>query len=132
MAEMLAAGKNSAQQNGRINRRNFRVPNPFAGVDIGEVVEKSTMLRQLFPQESQGCEDAFQCCFGGDESALVTDAECGEANYGCGDAGHYSLVIYVQVAPVFHHPGFWVGLLPEVEEVSTLQIIQKLIVLGRK
>ena len=130
MAEVLATTKHSAQQNGCIHGRNFRIPNPFAGVDIGEVVEESTVLRQLFPQESKGGENAFQRSFTGDEATLVTDAECGEAEPGCRDAGHDSLVIHVQVATIFHHAGFRAGLLPEVEEVSTLQIIQKLVVFG--
>src|SRR5260370_8885916 len=130
MAEVLATSKHSAQQNGCIHGRNFRVPNPFPGVEIGEVVEESPMMRQLFPQESKGRENALQCRFSGDEATLVADAERGEAEPGCRNAGHYSLVIHVQVATIFHHAGFSSGLLPEVEEVGTLQIIQKLVVFG--
>src|SRR5437588_4151282 len=100
MAEVLATTQHSAQQNGGIHGRNFRVPNPLSGVDIGEVVEESTMLRQLFPQESKGCENPFQGRFSGDEATLVTDAECGEAEPGGCNAGHDSLVIHVQVATI--------------------------------
>src|ERR1700730_19168634 len=100
MAEVLATSQHSAQQNGCIHGGNLRVPNPFAGVDIGEVVEESTMMRQLFPQESKGCENAFQGRFRGDEATLVTDAECGEAEPGCRNAGLNSLVLHMRVAPI--------------------------------
>src|ERR1035437_2222529 len=51
--EVLPASENSAQQDGSVDRRNFRIPYPLSGVEVGEMVKESPMSRHLFPQEAQ-------------------------------------------------------------------------------
>src|ERR1700679_3025295 len=67
MAKVLAAGKDSAQQNGRVNGRNFGIPNSFPGVEVSKVVEESAMIRQLLPKEAKRGENAFQGIAGGNQ-----------------------------------------------------------------
>ena len=50
---MLAAGEDAAKQNRRVDRRNFRIPEPLARVDIGPVVEETAMVRQFLPQKAK-------------------------------------------------------------------------------
>src|ERR1700688_1092564 len=38
--EVLAAGENSAEQDGGVNRRNLGIPHSLAGVNVGEMVEE--------------------------------------------------------------------------------------------
>ena len=49
--EMLPAGEHAAKQDRRIDRRDLRVPDPLAGVDIGEVIEEAAMRGQLVPEK---------------------------------------------------------------------------------
>ena len=51
--EVLPAGKNSAEQNGRVDGRDFGIPHPLAGVDVGEVIEESAMSGHFFPEKTQ-------------------------------------------------------------------------------
>ncbi len=126
--KVLAAGQNSAQQNSGVNRRNFGIPNPFSGIDVGEVVEKTAMMGNLFPQKTQGGKNALECCCLGNEAALLPDAESRQPETGSSDARYDSLVIVVNIAAILNHARLWAGLLPEKQEVCAFQIVQKLVI----
>ena len=44
ISKMGAAGEDSAKQDRSVHRRNFRVPNPLAGIDVGEVIKEAAMV----------------------------------------------------------------------------------------
>ena len=87
VVKMLAAGENAAEQYRGIDRRNLRVPHPFAGVDVGKVKEESAMCGQLVPQKRQAL-DYPQARLGmADEAALLSDANGRQAETGGCDTG---------------------------------------------
>ena len=50
--EVFAAGEHAAQQDGGVDGRDFRVPDPFAGIQVGPVVEEAAMRGHLLRQEA--------------------------------------------------------------------------------
>src|ERR1700733_8432483 len=130
MAEVLTAGKDSAQQNGCVHGGNLRVPNSFSRVNVGKMVEEPAMVRQFLPKEPKGSENAFQRIAAGNQASLLSDAKSGQTKAGGGNAGHDPLIIGADVAAVFHHPRFGAGLVPEIAEVGDFQFVQKPVVLG--
>ena len=56
--KVLAAGQDAAEQDGGVDRGDFGIPDPFAGVDVGEVIEESAMRRQLPPKKYEGVDSA--------------------------------------------------------------------------
>ena len=132
MAKVLAAGEDSAQQNGRVNGGNLGIPNSLSVINVGKVVEEAAMVRQLLPEEPKGGKNAFQRIAGGNEAALISDAKSGQTKPGGCNAGHDSFIIGADAAAVFHHPRFGAGLLPKITEVGNFQLVQKLVVFGRQ
>jgi len=51
--KILSAGENSAQQDGRVHRRDFGFPYPFASVDVRKMIKESAMRGYLVPQERE-------------------------------------------------------------------------------
>src|SRR5258708_30836322 len=100
MAEVLAACQNSTQQDCRVYRRDFGIPDSFPCVYVGKVIEKTAMLRDLFPQKTERRENSFQSIFSCDEATLSPNAQGGEAEACSGDTRNYSLIIFVDIAPV--------------------------------
>ena len=90
--EVLAAAQNPAQQNRGVDRGDFRIPKPFAGVDVGEVIEKSAMVGQGLPQEAQRVEDAGTRLVERNKTALLPNAEGREPESGGRNAGDYGVV----------------------------------------
>jgi hypothetical protein len=90
------------------------------------------MVRQLLPKEPKRGKNAFQGIAARNQASLLSDAKSGQTEAGSGNAGHDSFIIRADVAPVFHHPGFGAGLLPEIAEVGDFQLVQKLVILGRQ
>ena len=129
---MFAAGKDSTQQNRRIDGGDFGIPNSFSSVNVGEVVEESAMVRQLLPKESEGGKNAFQRSVAGNQASLFADAESGQTKAGRGNTGHDRVVSAVDVAPVFHHPCLGAGLVPKITEVGDFQFVQKFVVFERQ
>src|SRR6267142_6915926 len=107
MAEVLAACQNSTQQDCRVYRRDFGIPDSFPCVYVGEMIEKTAMLRDLFPQKTERRENSFQSIFSSNETAVVSDAQGGEAEAGGGDTRNYSLIVFVDIAPVLNHSGLF-------------------------
>src|SRR5258708_34612145 len=103
MAEVLAACQNSTQQDCRVYRRDFGIPDSFARVYVGKVIEKTAMLRDLFPQKTKRRENSFQSIFSSNETAVVSDAQGGDAEAGGGDTRNYSLIVFVDMAPSVKH-----------------------------
>src|SRR5580693_256751 len=132
MAKVLAARKDSAEQNGGIDGGNLGIPNSFSTVNVGKVVKEPAVVRQLLPQEPEGDKHAFQGITGGDQAALFSDAKSRQTETGGGDTGYYPLIIRADVASVFHHPRLGAGLIPEVTEVGDFQFVQKPVVLRRQ
>src|SRR6516164_2894246 len=87
IAKMRAAGENAAQQDVRVHRRHFRIPNPFAGVDIGPVIQETTMMWKLMGKKIQGADDPQPSFGAGQKSSLIGDTKRGKAKSGGGDAG---------------------------------------------
>ena len=90
---MLAAGKDSAQQNGSVDGGNFGIPNSFSSINVGKVVKKSAVVRQLLPQKPEGDKHAFQGIAARNQAALLSDAKSGQTKTGGGNAGYDSLII---------------------------------------
>src|SRR5580700_11317992 len=132
MAKVLAARKDSAEQNGGIDGGNLGIPNSFSTVNVGKVVEEPSVVRQLLPQEPERDKHAFEGIAARNQSALLSDAESRQTETGGGDAGYDPLIIRADVAPIFHHPCLVAGLLPEIAEVRDFQLVQKPVVFGRQ
>ena len=130
--KVLAAGEDAAEQYCGVDRRDFGVPDSFAGIDVGEVIEESAMRRQLPPKKYERRDDAQARVLVGDVAALFCDADCGQAKTGGGDACDHAGVVDAHVAAVFDQSGLRIGLLPEEEETAAFKIVQKLIILRRK
>lgn len=114
MLEVLPASKNSAKQDSRINRRHFGVPQPFAGSQAGEVIEKSSMRGQFFPQKAQAVHNALARFSERNISALFPDAERGQTESSGCDTPDEVVIIRSDVASISHHPGLRIGLFPEI------------------
>ncbi len=89
---MLPAGQDAAQQNGRVDRGDFGIPDSFAGVDVGPVIEESAMVGQRFPQKAQRGQHPVARLGKRNEAALLSDAQRREAKTCGGDAGHERFV----------------------------------------
>src|ERR1700690_2281702 len=128
MLEVLPAGENSTKQDGRVDRRDFGVPHSFARVNVGEVIEESSMRGQLFPQKAQTSHNSLARLGQWNISAFLSNAKRGQPKTRCRDARYQSGVIRADITSVLHHPGLWVGLFPEVEEICPFQFLQQLVV----
>src|SRR5579872_2954692 len=128
MLKVLPAGKNSAKQDCRIDRRYFGVPQPFASGQAGEVIEKSPMRGQLFPQKAQAVYNALARFCERNIPALFADAERGQSESSGCDTPHYIVIIRSDVASISHHPGLRIGLFPEIQEICLLQFFEKIVV----
>ena len=131
-SKVLAAGKNAAKQDCGIDRRDFRVPHSFPGIDVGKVIEESAMRRQCSPKKRERRQHAQASVLVGDEAALLRDADRSQAKAGGGDAGHDPRVRRARVAAVFNQARLRTGLLPEEEEIAAFKIVQELLILRRK
>ena len=106
------------KQDSGIDRRDFRVPDSFAGIDVGEVIEKSAMRRQLSPKKYERRDDAQPRVLVGDKAAFFCDADGRQAEAGRRDAGDDAGVVAADIAAVFDQAGLRIGLLPEIEEAG--------------
>src|ERR1700733_11589563 len=113
IVEMPAAGEYSAKQDGRIDRRYFRVPDSLPGIDVGEVIVESAMRWQRSPKEGERCYHPQARVLVGDEPALFGNAYRSQAEPGRGNAGHDTRISGACVAAVFNQAGLRAGLLPE-------------------
>ena len=124
MLEILAAGEDAAEQDGGVDRGDFRVPQPLAGIDIRPVVEESAMIREFLPEKPHRIEDAIARLRVRNEAALVGDANRGEAEAERRDAAELIILIRRDhIAAVAHEAGIWIRLLPEKKEIRALDLI---------
>jgi hypothetical protein len=128
MAEMLAAGDDTAEQDRGVDRRYFGVEHALAGFGIGEVIEESAMVRQLLPQEAKRGEEALHEGGGWHVLALIGDTECGHAEARGGNTGGAAGIVGVHIGPVFDHAGFCVTLFPKEKEAGAFQFVEKRII----
>ena len=131
MMEMFAAGEDAAEQNRGVDGRDLGIPHALAGVDVGEVIEKSAMIGKLLREEVESGDHAFDGIAAGNEAALVGDSDCGKAKAGGRDAGYNSLIVDADVATIFNEAGLVAGLFPKKEEAGIFDFVEKLIVFGR-
>src|SRR5580704_3016665 len=125
---MCATGENSAEQYGCINRREFGLPEALAGIDIGPMIEKSTLRGQLLPQKAQGVDYPFAGQSKGNISAFFADAQRSQTEPRGGDAAHYSVIRGANVAAVFHHSGSRICLVPEKLKDRFFELFEERIV----
>ena len=124
---MLTAGEDATKEDCRIHRRDFRVPNAFAGIDVGPVVKESSMVGKLLPERAKGGGHALDGLVTEDEPFLFSNAQGGETKTSCGDTGHYAIIGRgADVATVLHQPSRGIGLLPEVSEGEAFQFVQEI------
>src|SRR5215472_7137686 len=100
--EVLATSKNATDQNGSINRRNFRVPDSFASVYIREVVEKAAMRWQLLPQETQGCERPVACISRRYVTIPFPNAQSSQAKTRCSDTRDNTVVARANIRAILN------------------------------
>ncbi len=72
--EVLPAGQNAAEQNRRVDGRDFRIPRPFARVYVGPVIEEAPVNGQLLPQKPQGGKNSLAGIGERDKASLLPDA----------------------------------------------------------
>ena len=132
ITKMLPGGKHAAQQNSRVHRRNFRVPDPLAAGDVGPVEKESAVRGHLPRQEVKRDDHSIACFFVGHPAALLADTQRRQAEAGSRDAGHDAAVGAVGFRPVFHQSGVGMALLPEIKETCLFNFIQETVVSRRK
>src|ERR1035438_1002504 len=121
--KVLSTSKNAAEQNRRINRGNFRVPNSFARVQISEMIKESPMRRHLLPQKTKREQNPIARLVKRNESALLRDAERRQPKARGGNAGNHARVLSLYLAPVFDQAGLRACLVPKVLKVPLLEFI---------
>src|ERR1700688_817666 len=128
LLEVLPASKNSAKQDRRLDGRDFGITHALASVDIGKVIEETSMGGHLLPQETQGGESPFPHVVRRNESALFSNAQSGQAKSRSGNTADRGGTISLDVASVLNQSSLRACLLPEILKVQFFQFIQKLIV----
>src|ERR1700728_415971 len=114
--KVLAAGEDAAKQDRRIDGRDLRVPQSFAGIDVGKVIEESAMRGQSSPKKGEGRQHTQTSVLLRDKAAFFRDADGGQSKACGGDAAHQTGVVSTRVAAVLDQAGLGIGLLPEVEK----------------
>lgn len=132
MLKVLPASKNSAQEDGGIDGRHFRVPHSFAGREAGEVIEKSSMRGQFFPQEAQAVHNPLAGFSHGNIAALLPDADRRQPEACSCDTSHEAVIVRSHIASISHHPGLRIGLFPEIKKIRLLQFFQQIVIGLRK
>ena len=131
--KVLAAGKDAAEQDRGIDGRDFGVPDSFAGIDVGEVIEESAMRRQLPPKKYECRNDAQARVLVGDEAALFCNADCGQAKTGGRDACDYAGVLDARTLQrSLINPVCGLACSQKKRKAAAFQIVKKLIILRRK
>src|SRR5436309_6128528 len=74
IGEMLAGGEDSAEQQRRINGRDFALPLTLAAIHINEVVVETVLVRKLLPDESERGANAGGNLFFLPVTARIADA----------------------------------------------------------
>src|SRR5215471_1165102 len=125
MPEVFPARENPAEQDGGVDGRDLRVPHALSGVDVGKVVKEAAMMRDFLPQEAKSGKYPLQRRASRKETALIGDAQSGQAEPGRRNAAHNAFVVGPHVAAILHHPSLRTGLLPEEKKIGALEIVQK-------
>jgi hypothetical protein len=99
---------------------------------VGEVIKKTSVIGEFFPEEAQRVNNALSRLRHRDVTAFLPDADCRQAKACGGNAGDYAVVNRADIAPVFHHAGVRIDLLPEVTEIQMFDFLKKLIVFRRE
>src|ERR1700676_3754630 len=128
MMEVLAAGKNPAEENSRIYRRYLGVEHPVPGFRVGEVVEESAVIGQFSPQEAQRHQNAGEGIDTRDEPALLANTQSREAEARRCDASRTGLIESVNITAILDHASIGIPLFPEKKETDTLQVVQELVI----
>src|ERR1700693_3255227 len=98
--EMSPASEKAAQQDGGINGRDFGIPNSFSRVNVGEMVEKTSMCGHLFPEKAQSSQHPVPSIGRRNKFPSLTDAKSCQAK-SCGrDTGYDGIVIFQDIASI--------------------------------
>src|SRR3981189_1345402 len=100
--EMLPATENPAEQNRGVDGRNLGIPDALACIDVGKVIEESTVSRHLLPEEPQTSENSIARIVTRKKSAFFSDAQSGHLSSGCGDTADIGIVVGLYVATILH------------------------------
>src|ERR1700691_2177127 len=130
--EVPPASENPAQEDRRIDGRNFRIPNSLTGIQVREVIKESAMSGHRFPQKTQSDQDPLPRVRNGNEPTIFADAQCREPKAGCRNAGDHRIAARRRVAAIPYQPGLRACLIPKILEVPLLQFLEKLVIILRK
>src|SRR5439155_10008155 len=97
---------------------------------VGEVIKKTSVIGEFFPEEAQRVNNALSRLRHRDVPTFLSDTDCCQPKSRGGNAGDYAVVNRADIAPVFHHAGVRIDLLPEVTEIQMFDFLKKLIVSG--
>src|SRR3981189_3159811 len=100
--EMLPATENPAEQNRGVDGRNLGIPDALACIDVGKVVEESTVSRHLLPEEAQSGENSIARVVKRKKSAFFSDAQSGQPKSGSRDTADIGIVVGLHVATILH------------------------------
>ena len=127
--EVGAAGERAREQERRVERGQFAVPDAPAGVDVKEVVEEAFVPSYIRPRPLREVEEVAEPTTGelrrelaDDHAALDDDRDRRQTQADCGDAGRG-----VQIGLVPDQPIIRVGLVQVVMDCRPLQLIQVLV-----
>ena len=125
VARILPAGEHAAKQQGGVDGRQLAFPEPFAGAHVDEVIKKTALLRELFPEIAQRVGDAPENFPAIQVATFPRDAESGESKTRGGNAADLARVRAVGEAAVLHQAGGRIGGFPEIERGGALQFVQE-------
>src|ERR1700721_2248153 len=125
--KVLPASQNSAEQDRGVDGRDFGIPHALAGVDVGEVIEESSMSRHLLPEKTQSGQSPVARVGERNVSAFFCDAQCGQAESGGRNTAYVGIIVGLNVASIFHQSSLRARLFPEILKVQLLQFIQELV-----
>ncbi len=127
VVEIRPARQDSADEDGRIDRRDFGLEHPLAILKVEEVAKKAMRLRHASLNEAQGIHHALAELFLVFPAAMIRNAQTAQAEARCGDAGHVAGVSPVSLAAIFDQPGVGIGLVPKKLEAGAFEFFEKLI-----
>src|SRR5216684_3458136 len=130
--EVLPAGENSAEQDGRVDGGDFGIPDALASINVGEVVEKPSMRGHFFPEEAQSRQNAVSRLRKRNKPALLSDAEGGQAKSRSRNTADIGVIIDQHIASILNQPSLRACLFPEILKVQLLKFVQELVIPWRQ
>src|SRR3984893_2580610 len=111
--EIGAAGQDSADEDRRIDGRDFGLEHALAILKIEKVAEETMCLGHARFDKAEGVSHAIADLLFVFPAAKVGNAQAGEAKSGCGDAGDVARVRSAGLAAILDQTRVGIGLVPE-------------------